>query len=355
DHSSDKKQSTQYVRNVHQETQSLLSSPIPFETADYLSVNEITDDEVDEKPLNKYFYFDTTKDDQTTTTISSSDAPTSTNDSTRTHYLYTRDQTMGNVGQLITTSLCENRFPVTENEENNDEKTKQHHQNNRHHFQSHQTFNFPALNQPQTIRTVPSELTIVSEIISPSPPPVLSKTRKIKNPSIIDSGTTRSGRYRKKITAPVRPPLGYSKPPPDFSSDDDCNDDEIDYSPVFAPGKRPVDVGPQNMMNESTEFEPGEKYLHYVVHHHRLPSFDPNPTLFDLSLLDNIKNDDEDDNYSVVVDPLSLSSSSSTTNFNNGSYIYNYYPSLSSTTCSNIISTSTSTSINATNNKITRL
>jgi hypothetical protein len=44
-------------------------------------------------------------------------------------------------------------------------------------------FNFPASNA-QPIRIIPSELTIVSEILSTSPPATLSRTKKIKNPSL---------------------------------------------------------------------------------------------------------------------------------------------------------------------------
>ena len=195
-------------------------------------------------------------------------------------------------------------------------------------------FNFPASNA-EPIRTIPSELTIVSEILSSSPPPptTLSRTKRMKNASLtgdLSLSPTRSGRYRKKLTPPTRPPLGYSKPPRnDYSSNSDVSNDghNFDYSPTYPAGLRPV---ADAILSASSSDE-----------------------------VDDDNDDDDDDDFSYVVDQISLTSTNTTTdgqlqqqqqqqnelNF----LVRKHYPSGSSTTHSTVNSTVTTSSM-ATNN-----
>lgn len=196
-------------------------------------------------------------------------------------------------------------------------------------------FNFPASNA-EPIRTIPSELTIVSEILSSSPPPptTLSRTKRMKNASLtgdLSLSPTRSGRYRKKLTPPTRPPLGYSKPPRnDYSSNSDVSNDghNFDYSPTYPAGLRPV---ADAILSASSSDE----------------------------VDDDNDDDDDDDDFSYVVDQISLTSTNTTTdgqlqqqqqqqnelNF----LVRKHYPSGSSTTHSTVNSTVTTSSM-ATNN-----
>jgi hypothetical protein len=198
-------------------------------------------------------------------------------------------------------------------------------------------FNFPASNA-QPIRTIPSELTIVSEILSTSPPATLSRTKRIKNPSLtgdLSPSPTRTGRYRKKLGPPARPPLGYSKPSRmDFSSNSDVSNDghDFDYSPTYPAGLRPVADAILSVSSSDDE--------------------------------------DDDDDFSFVVDQMSLASTNTTTDGqqqqqqqqeNELSFLVRkHYPSGSSTTHSTVNSTVTS-SVTTNNppppipNKITRL
>ena len=114
-------------------------------------------------PLNRtndYFYHPS---DQAS---SSSEAPATLNDSTQNRLLSRSGRTCLLAGSVNDTSYTSNK--------KNDKI-----------FQSDiALFNFPASNA-HPIRIVPSDLTIVSEILSPSPPPSsLSQTKRIKNPSL---------------------------------------------------------------------------------------------------------------------------------------------------------------------------
>jgi hypothetical protein len=106
-----------------------------------------------------YFYH------QSDQASSSSEGPATLNDSTRNRVL-----SRGVRSQFLATSL--NDTSVIDDKKN--EKV----------FQSDMAlFNFPASNA-QPLRIVPSDLTIVSEILSSSPPATLSRTKRIKNPSL---------------------------------------------------------------------------------------------------------------------------------------------------------------------------
>jgi len=255
---------------------------------------------------------------------SSSDAPATLNDSIQNRVLSRSDRT-----RLLTASLYE----TSKIEENRSNQLSQ---------SDTELFNFPALNA-QPIRTIPSELSVVSEIISTSPTATLSRVKKLKTPSL--SGDCppmpRPGRYRKKLAPPARPPLGYSKPSrTEHSSNSDVSNDvdEFDFSPTYPPGQRPVaDAVEQNSSSED-ETEENEP--------------------------------DDDDDFSYVVDRISLSSTNTATDHQQqqndlNSFIRRYYPSISSTTHSTVNSTLTSSSVttnqpsqippNPNNNKITRL
>jgi hypothetical protein len=144
----------------------------------------------------------------------------------------------------------------------------------------------------------------------------------------------RSGRYRKKLNPPARPPLGYSKPPRnDFSSNSDVSNDghDFDFSPTYPAGLRPV--------ADATE----------------------------LSSSSSADDDNDDDDFSYIVDQMSLASTNTTTDCQQQQlqnelnlFVRKHYPSVSSTTHSTVNSTLTSSSV-TTNipppipNKITRL
>lgn len=256
---------------------------------------------------NDYFYH------QSDQISSSSEAPATLNDSIQNHLLSRSGRTYHLAASLNDTSAFEIEKP------------------NEKMFQSDTgIFNFPASNA-EPIRTIPSDLTIVSEILSSSPPPTtLSKTKRMKNASLIGDlslSPTRSGRYRKKLAPPARPPLGYSKPPRnDYSSNSDVSNDghNFDYSPTYPAGLRPV---ADAILSESSSDE---------------------------------AEDDDDDDFSYVVDQISLTSTNTTTdgqlqqqqqqqqnelNF----LVRKHYPSGSSTTHSTVNSTVTTSSM-ATNN-----
>ena len=96
---------------------------------------------------------------------SSSEAPATLNDSIQNRVLSRAGRS-----RYLAASLNDN----SKIEENPNEKL----------FQSDtRLFNFPALNA-QPVRIIPSELSIVSEILSTSPPATLSRTKRIKNPSL---------------------------------------------------------------------------------------------------------------------------------------------------------------------------
>lgn len=110
-------------------------------------------------PTNDYFYH------QSDQISSSSDAPATLNDSTQNRLLSRSGRTHFLTASLNDTSIFD--------EKKNDKM-----------FQSDTAlFNFPESNG-QTVRIIPSELTIVSEILSTSPPATLSRTKRIKNPSL---------------------------------------------------------------------------------------------------------------------------------------------------------------------------
>lgn len=144
---------------------------------------------------------------------------------------------------------------------------------------------------------------------------------------------TRSGRYRKKLTPPARPPLGYCKPPrTDFSSNSDISNDghDCDYSPTYPAGLRPV---ADAILSTSSSDD-----------------------------------DDDDDDFSYVVDQISLTSTNTATDYQQQQqqnelnlFVRKHCPSISSTTHSTVNSTVTSSSV-TTNlplstipNKVTRL
>ncbi|CAF0847185.1 unnamed protein product [Adineta steineri] len=302
-----------------------IASPLMplLDSTGYLSVGELSGGDEDDSneehhssnihlnPMSEYFYH------QSDQASSSSDAPATLNDSTQNRLLSRSGRT-----SLLATSL-------TDTSNLSDRR-------NERIFQSDtKLFNFPASNA-QPIRIVPSDLTIVSEIISTSPPPnSLSRTKRIKNPSL--SGdcppSARTGRYRKKLTPPARPPLGYSKPPKtEYSSNSDISNEgcDYDYSPAYPAGLRPVAD----------------------------------------AVLSASSSDEDDDDFSYVVDQMSLASTNTNTDCQQQSpnefsfYVRKHYPSTSSTTPSAVNSTLTSSSATTNNpppqasslpNKITRL
>lgn len=153
-----------------------LASPLLplLDSTGYLSVGELSGGDEDDsneenqssnKPTNAtsdYFFH------QSDQTSSASDALASLHDSTRNRPLSRSGRSRFLAASLNDTSkIYDNKNPKV--------------------FQSDTgIFNFPASNA-QPIRIVPSDLTIVSEIISPpSPPPPssLSRSKKIKNPSL---------------------------------------------------------------------------------------------------------------------------------------------------------------------------
>ncbi len=150
--------------------------------------------------------------------------------------------------------------------------------------------------------------------------------------SSFSSSLSRSGRYRKKLAPPARPPLGYSKPSrTDFSSNSDISNDghEFDYSPTYPAGLRPV---ADAVLSTSSSDD----------------------------------DDDDDDDFSYVVDQISLASTNTTTDYQQQQndlnlFVRKHCPSMSSTTHSTVNSTVTSSSVTTNNllpsipNKITRL
>lgn len=146
----------------------------------------------------------------------------------------------------------------------------------------------------------------------------------------------KSGRYRKKLEPPARPPLGYSKPPRnDYSSNSDLSTDghDFDNSPVFPAGLRPVADAILSASSSDNE-------------HH-----------------DDDGEDDED--FSYFVDQMSFASTNTATDCQQqqneiNQFVRKHYPSISSTTHSTVNSIVTSSSATANvpppvPNKITRL
>jgi hypothetical protein len=139
-----------------------------LDSTGYLSIGELSGDDEDDSneerslsniPTSDYFYH---HDDQAS---SSSESPATLNDSTQNRILSRSARKKVLATSLNDTSAIDN---------NKNEKM----------FQSDMAmFNFPASNA-QPIRIVPSDLTIVSEILSSSPPATLSRTKRIKNPSL---------------------------------------------------------------------------------------------------------------------------------------------------------------------------
>ena len=143
-----------------------------LDSTGYLSVGELSAADEDDSnedphsanmplnPIRNYFYHPS---DQAS---SSSDAPATLNDSIQNRLLSRSGRASYLAASMIDTS-------------NLKEKT------NDKIFQSDTgLFNFPASNA-QPIRTMPSDLTIVSEILPSSPPQsALSKTKRVKNPSL---------------------------------------------------------------------------------------------------------------------------------------------------------------------------
>ncbi|CAF3582304.1 unnamed protein product [Rotaria sordida] len=311
-----------YSTNTSSGEHSPVASPLLplLDSTGYLSVGELSGGDEDDSneehysstiptnPTSDYFYH------QSDQISSSSEALATLNDSTRNRLLSHSGRTRFLTASLNDTSTIDDR---------KNEKV----------FQSDMgMFNFPASNA-QPIRIVPSDLTIVSEILSPSPPPTtatLSRTKRIKNPSLTGDcpSPRRSGRYRKKLTPPVRPPLGYSKPPrTEYSSNSDISNDghDFDHSPIYPAGSRPVAD----------------------------------------AILSTSSSNDEDDDFSYVADQISLTSTNTTTDCQQQQnelnlFVRKHYPSISSTTHSTVNSTLTSSSV-GTNipppipNKITRL
>lgn len=283
----------------------ITSSMFPFDSMGYLSGGDLSNNEEDDSneafqistlPTHDYFYH------QSDQISSASDGPATLNDSIENRLLSRSDRRHFLATSLIDTSTIEPK---------KSDKL----------FQSDMAlFNFPESNA-QPVRVIPSDLTIVSEIISTSPTTTLSRMKKIKNPSLAGdspSSTRRSGRYRKKLTPPARPPLGYSKPPrTDFSSTSDISTDGHDYdrSPTYPAGLRPV---------------------------------------ADAVLSASSSDDDDDDDFSYVVDQLSLTSTNTATDCQQQqneikSFVRRHYPSISSTTHSTVNSTLTSSSVTAAN------
>lgn len=320
-HGSQKPRSQLYSTNINSGDHSPIASPMfPFDSTGYLSGGELSNNEEDDSnegfqistlPTHEYFYH------QSDQLSSSSDGPATLNDSIENRLLSRSDRRHFLATSLIDTSTIEPKRA---------DKL----------FQSDMAiFNFPESNA-QPVRVIPSDLTIVSEIISTSPTTTLSRMKKIKNPSLTGdspTSTRRSGRYRKKLTPPVRPPLGYSKPPrTDFSSNSDISTDGHDYdrSPTYPAGLRPV---ADAVLSASSS--------------------------------------DEDDDFSYVVDQMSLTSTNTTTDYQQQQndlkvFVRKHYPSISSTTHSTVNSTLTSSSVTAANlpppippppipNKVTRL
>ena len=146
--------------------------PILFDSTGYLSVGELSgvDDEDDSQveahtsnfrrdSVSDYFLHQS---DQTST---SSEAPATLDDSIKNRVL-----SRSGWPRHLTASL-------------NDTSKIVDHMNDKQFQSDTGLFNFPALNA-QPIRTVPSDLTIVSEIISTSPSASLSRSKRIKNPSL---------------------------------------------------------------------------------------------------------------------------------------------------------------------------
>ena len=145
----------------------------------------------------------------------------------------------------------------------------------------------------------------------------------------------RIGRYRKKLAPPTRPPLGYSKPARvEFSSSSDISNDkhDVDLSPTYPPGQRPV---ADAVLSYSSSEE---------------------------------EEDDEDDDFSYVVDRISITSNNTTSDTQQQQnelslLVRKHCPSVSSTTHSTVNSTLTSSSVTTNlppqipplTNKITRL
>jgi hypothetical protein len=140
-----------------------------LDSTGYLSVGELSGDDEDDSneahnlstmATSDYFYH---HDDEQAS--SSSEAPATLNDSTQNRLISRSGRTRHLATSLNDTSTIDNK---------KNEKT----------FQSDMgLFNFPASNA-HPIRIIPSELTIVSEILSTSPPATLSRTKRIKNPSL---------------------------------------------------------------------------------------------------------------------------------------------------------------------------
>ena len=152
---------------------SQMASPLlpVFDSTGYLSVGELSDGDEDDSNEDQqvsseprhltsdYFYhpYDHLS--------SSSETPATFNGSAQNHVLSRADRSRFLAASLNDTSVIGNRMG---------EKT----------FQSDTgIFNFPASNA-QPVRTVPSELTIVSEILSPLPSRTMLRTKRMKNPSL---------------------------------------------------------------------------------------------------------------------------------------------------------------------------
>jgi hypothetical protein len=161
-----------FFLNFLDENSPIASPKLPrFDSTGYLSVGELSagddDDSHEEQPYismprdatRNYFY---SPSDQAS---SSSEAPATLNDSIQNHVLSRVSRLHHRTGSLNDTCVAHN--PVNVNL-----------------FQSDvDTFNFPALNA-QPVRIIPSELSVVSEILSTSPPAALSSNKPIKTPSL---------------------------------------------------------------------------------------------------------------------------------------------------------------------------
>lgn len=113
---------------------------------------------IPQDPRHEYLYLGS---DQIS---SSSDAPATLNDSIQNRVLSRSDRTRHLAASLNDTSKI-------------DEKNK-----NKLSQSDTGLFNFPALNA-EPVRIIPSELSVVSEILSTSPTATLSRVKKMKTPS----------------------------------------------------------------------------------------------------------------------------------------------------------------------------
>jgi hypothetical protein len=156
-----------------------------IDSTGYLSVGELSSDDSTEENYslnipknlsNDYFYHQ-----QSDQNSLSSEAPPTLNDSTQNRLLARSGRT-----HFLTASL-------------NDTSTIDEKQNENIFQSDTGLFNFPASNA-QPIRIVPSDLTIVSEILSSSPPATLSRTKRIKNPSLTGDRLLFKSKIKKSIS-----------------------------------------------------------------------------------------------------------------------------------------------------------